>query len=169
MPTPTFPANVFTCEDEVAIIPPTYNGALDVETMADPLKYARVLFANVVLLVPPLPMPSAPDTCDVRSSVPLMVASVVVATQVGTPETSASTWPLLPAEVVAIAPDPLPRSTVFACRFCHPVPPPATVSVPAIDGVKVCVLPEPMIVMPAVSPLNDPVDVASVIVGPLDV
>ena len=37
-----------------------------------------------------------------------------VATQVGTPFTSASTWPFVPAEVVAKAPEPLPRRMLFA-------------------------------------------------------
>ncbi len=51
------------------------------------------------------------------------VPAVVVATHVGTPETSASTWPLVPAVVVASLLVPFPRRSVFAWRFAHPVPP----------------------------------------------
>ena len=51
---------------------------------------------------------------------------VVVAVQVGTPETSAKTWPLVPAEVVAIAPVPFPRRRVFAVKAVRPVPPEGT-------------------------------------------
>lgn len=43
-----------------------------------------------------------------------------------------------------------------------PVPPPATVSVPDKDGVKVWVFVEETMVVPMVSPLKEPVDVANV-------
>src|SRR5450631_770385 len=52
-----------------------------------------------------------------------MVASVVVACQVGTPPTSASTCPLVPAVVVATAPEPFPRRSVFDWSAAQPVPP----------------------------------------------
>jgi hypothetical protein len=55
--------------------------------------------------------------------------NVVVAVQVGTPFTSASVWPFVPAEVVASAPVPLPRRSAFAWMFDHPVPPNAAESV----------------------------------------
>jgi hypothetical protein len=48
---------------------------------------------------------------------------VVVATQLGTPETSASTCPLVPCDVVAKRDDPFPRRSVFACIDAQPVPP----------------------------------------------
>jgi hypothetical protein len=67
-------------------------------------------------------------------SVPEIVESVVVACHVGTPFTSASTWPFVPAEVVAIAPLPLPRRIAFAWNAFCPVPPLGTVSaVPSVS------------------------------------
>jgi hypothetical protein len=51
------------------------------------------------------------------------VPAVVVDCHVGTPDTKASTCPLVPAEVVAILPVPLPKRTVLAWRLLHPVPP----------------------------------------------
>jgi hypothetical protein len=53
---------------------------------------------------------------------------VVVEVHVGTPPTRASTCPFVPALVVAILEVPLPKRTVFACRFAQPVPPFATAS-----------------------------------------
>jgi hypothetical protein len=50
-----------------------------------------------------------------------------------------------------------------------PVPPPATVRVPVIEGVKVWVLPLPVMVRAVVRPLNEPVEVAKVTVGPEEV
>ena len=55
--------------------------------------------------------------------------NVVVAVQVGTPFTSASVWPFVPADVVASAPVPFPRRSAFAWMFDHPVPPNAAESV----------------------------------------
>jgi hypothetical protein len=49
----------------------------------------------------------------------------------------------------------------------QPVPPPATPRMPESVGVNVCVLLEPWMVMPAVSPLKDEVDVARVWVPPV--
>ena len=60
-----------------------------------------VLFANVVSRVTLPAEYVRPDE------------NVVVATHVGTPDTSASTWPFVPADVVDIAPVPLPRSREF--------------------------------------------------------
>ena len=65
----------------------------------------------------------------VVDSVPEIVLSVVVATQVGTPATNARTCPLAPAEVVAIGFVPLPSKTVLATKFTCPVPPLGTVFV----------------------------------------
>jgi hypothetical protein len=56
-------------------------------------------------------------------SVPEMEASVVVDTHVGTPETSASTWPFAPAVVVPSREVPFPIKTVLVCMFAQPVPP----------------------------------------------
>lgn len=61
---------------------------------------------------------------------------VVVATKVGTPLTSASTWPFVPAEVVARAPDPFPRRMVFAWMFDCPVPPFETPRIPEMSVVR---------------------------------
>ena len=49
----------------------------------------------------------------------------------------------------------------------HGVARPALVSKPVIDGVYVRVLPAPVMVIPAVRPLNEPVEVAWVMVGPV--
>ena len=62
--------------------------------------------------------------------VPVMFASVVVATQVGTPFTRARWNPLVPADVVEIAPEPLPRMMELAWMLVQPVPPCDTPSVP---------------------------------------
>ena len=51
------------------------------------------------------------------------VPAVVVATQVGTPEMSASICPFVPAVVVESLFVPFPKRSVFAWRFAHPVPP----------------------------------------------
>ena len=58
------------------------------------------------------------------------VPAVVVEVQVGTPETSARTWPFVPAEVVASLFVPFPRRTVLAVMFPHPVPPFAMARIP---------------------------------------
>ena len=73
---------------------------------------------------------------DPTASVPEMVESVVVATHEGTPETRASTWPLLPAVVVASAPVPLPRTTAPEATFPHPVPPFAVPRIPLMSDVR---------------------------------
>ena len=70
-----------------------------------------VLFANVVSRVTLPAEYVSPDE------------KVVVATHVGTPPTSASTCPFVPADVVEIAPLPLPNSSVFATNEVWPVPP----------------------------------------------
>jgi len=60
------------------------------------------------------------------NDVPLYVSpvpAVVVDVHVGTPETRARICPFVPCDVVEIAPLPLPRSRVFACKLDHPVPP----------------------------------------------
>jgi len=62
------------------------------------------LFVIDVSPVPPCVAPSVPE----------MFESVVVATHVGTPETSVRTWPFTPAVVVATAPVPLPSTRLFA-------------------------------------------------------
>ena len=60
------------------------------------------------------------------------VPAVVVATKVGTPETNASTWPLVPAEVVATLLVPFPKSIELAVKpVPHPVPPFVTPKIPA--------------------------------------
>ena len=56
----------------------------------------------------PCPNDVCPVPPDVTASVPEMFARVVVATHVGTPFRYASTYPAVPAVVVAIAPVPLP-------------------------------------------------------------
>ena len=56
--------------------------------------------------------------------------NVVVATHVGTPPESASTWPFVPADVVAIAPVPLPRRIAFSASALCPVPPLPTGKMP---------------------------------------
>ena len=62
------------------------------------------LRANDVAFVPPFE----------TASVPVIVVRVVVACHVGTPLTSARTWPLVPCDVVARAPAPLPSNMVLA-------------------------------------------------------
>ena len=91
---------------------------------------------------------------------------VVLAVHVGMPLSSASTWPAVPALVVARA-EPLPYMREPAVKLVQPVPPPATESVPESVGVNVCVLDEPTMVIPAVRPLNEEVLVASVCVPPV--
>src|SRR5437868_7061414 len=59
-----------------------------------------------------------------------MVEREVVATHVGVPETSASTCPLVPAEVVARDPLPFPSTTAPAATLLQPVPPFATGKMP---------------------------------------
>ena len=66
------------------------------------------------------PVCAEPKVCW-RDETPLLIDEV--ATQVGIPLKSARTWPLVPAEVVLIAPEPFPKSTVFAWRLAQPVPP----------------------------------------------
>ena len=51
---------------------------------------------------------------EVIGKVPEIVERVVVACHVGTPPTKAKTKPLVPSDVVAIAPVPLPKRSVFA-------------------------------------------------------
>src|SRR6266403_3907762 len=55
---------------------------------------------------------------------------VVVATQVGTPPTSARVWPFVPADVVASAPEPLPYGMEPDWIAAQPVPPLATATMP---------------------------------------
>ena len=64
---------------------------------------------------------------------PEIVESVVVATQVGTPAMSAKTWPLVPADVVESAPEPLPKRMVLAVSVLQPVPPNEAESVEVAD------------------------------------
>ena len=66
------------------------------------------------------PVCAEPKVCW-RDETPLLIDEV--ATQVGIPLKSARTWPLVPAEVVLIAPEPFPKSTVFAWSDAQPVPP----------------------------------------------
>lgn len=77
---------------------------------------------------------------------------VEVLCQVGTPPTSARTWPFVPCDVVASAPEPLPRSSVFACMLPHPVPPfgvvraVESVSAPVEENEEVAVPPKKAVV-----------------------
>jgi hypothetical protein len=64
------------------------------------------------------------------------VEKVVVACQVGTPETRASTCPLVPEEVVETAPVPLPRRMEFDCRAAQPVPPEVVGKIPETSAVR---------------------------------
>ena len=64
------------------------------------------------------------------------VPAVVVATHVGTPETSASTCPLVPAEVVARRDVPLPKTIEFACTAAQPVPPLGTGRSPVTSAAR---------------------------------
>ena len=64
------------------------------------------------------------------------VPAVVVATQVGIPEISESTWPLVPCEVVARREVPLPKTSVFAWTAAHPVPPFGTGRTPVTSAAK---------------------------------
>jgi len=95
-----------------------------------------VLFANVVSRVTLPAEYVSPDE------------KVVVATHVGTPPTSASTCPFVPADVVEIAPLPLPNSSVFDWMLDQPVPPDVTasacesVSAPVLENVDVAVPPK---------------------------
>jgi hypothetical protein len=66
------------------------------------------------------PVCAEPNECW-SDETPLLMDEV--ATQVGIPPKSARTWPFVPAEVVATAPLPFPRSTVFASSAAQPVPP----------------------------------------------
>ena len=89
---------------------------VEVETLESalvPLPYSSWLEVNDVCPVPPFP----------KESVPFIVERVVVATHVGTPETSASTWPFVPALVVETPLVPLPSTTAFAAMAPCPVPP----------------------------------------------
>ena len=61
---------------------------------------------------------------------------VVVACHEGTPETSASTCPSVPAVVVAIADVPLPNSMVLATIAACPVPPLLTPRIPVMSDAK---------------------------------
>lgn len=74
------------------------------------------------------PVCAAPYVCWIDVT-PLLIDEV--ATQVGTPLTSASTWPFTPCEVVASCPEPLPSNIVLACTAAHPVPPFATAKIEA--------------------------------------
>jgi hypothetical protein len=64
------------------------------------------------------------------------VPAVVVATHVGTPETSASVCPFVPADVVARRVVPFPKSTVLAWRLAHPVPPLAMARIPVMSDAR---------------------------------
>ncbi len=86
---------------------------------------------------------------------------VVVAVQVGTPETSARTWPLVPAEVVATAPVPFPYKSAPDWSAAQPVPPFATPSTPEMSDVsetsEVAIEPAVAFRMPESDPiLRDP-------------
>jgi len=90
--------------------------------------------------------------------VPAIVASVVVACQVGTPFTKARTWPLVPWVVVARRLVPLPKRRVFAWMFAHPVPP---LMMPRIPETSEARLMRPVEMAPAVAlrtPVKEPTE-----------
>ena len=59
------------------------------------------------------PVCADPNDCW-SDDTPLLIDEV--ATHVGTPETSARTWPLVPCEVVASAPEPFPKRSVLVTK-----------------------------------------------------
>ena len=61
----------------------------------------------------------------------------------------------------------MPRRIPAAVTDERPVPPPADVRIPEIDGVNVCVFPDATIVITDVRPLVVFVEVASVCVAPV--
>jgi hypothetical protein len=79
------------------------------------------------------PVCAEPNECWTDET-PLLIDEV--ATQVGMPLKSARTWPLVPGEVVEIAPEPLPKRTVFAWSDAHPVPPFAVGRTPVTSAAR---------------------------------
>jgi hypothetical protein len=59
------------------------------------------------------PVCADPNDCW-SDATPLLIDEV--ATHVGTPETSARTWPFVPCDVVASAPEPFPKRREFATK-----------------------------------------------------
>ncbi len=59
------------------------------------------------------------------------VNEVVAVAHLGTPLRSTRYCPFTPAVVVASRPLPLPKSIVFACSACQPVPPWETMKAPS--------------------------------------
>ena len=111
------------------------------------LSSARVAFKFAVVVPASVPVPEAyktvPDVYEVRpvppfatARVPVISARVEVATHVGVVPFKASTYPAVPAEVVARAPVPLPKTTAPAATFPHPVPPFATPRMPVMSLVR---------------------------------
>jgi hypothetical protein len=79
------------------------------------------------------PVCADPNECWSEAT-PLLIEDV--ATQVGTPETSARTWPFVPCEVVATAPEPFPKRSVFAWSDAQPVPPFAVGRMPETSAAR---------------------------------
>lgn len=70
--------------------------------------------------------------------------------------------PEVVASAVSEVPDGEPNKRLPSATVVRPVPPPVVLSVPVVDGVIVNVVPEFVIVLPRVKPLNDCVEVANV-------
>jgi hypothetical protein len=84
----------------------------------------------------PCPKDVAPVPPFDTASVPEMVESVVVATQVGTPSKYANTKPGVPAVVVATLPALLPYTSAPDWMEAQPVPPLPTGRIPVTSVVR---------------------------------
>jgi hypothetical protein len=115
---PTGPIEVSAAVRYVAVSTESVPSPLMVLTNPLEVRFERREMFCVVLTVNALPEYVSP------------VPAVVVPTHVGTPETNASTWPFVPAEVVASLFVPFPKRTVFACIESQPVPPLRTARMP---------------------------------------
>ena len=123
VPMPTLPANVDVAVDVARSVPTVSWEPVAMSVVPAPSEVMMELAAKEVALVPPLE----------TARVPVMVARVVVACQVGTPLTRARTWPSVPAEVVASLWVPLPKTTALAWILPQPVPPTLTAKVEEAD------------------------------------
>src|SRR3989344_5277709 len=130
-----------------------------------PVPAVTVPVATEPIAPVPLPKSTCPPErlvcpvppCD-TASVPVIVESVEVAAQAGTPLRSARTCPAVPAVVVASALAPFPYGMVPASIAAQPVPPRATARMPVTSFARSM---SEVATAPAVAfrkPDNDPID-----------
>jgi hypothetical protein len=132
------PVKFWSVEDAKEMKPPQNCEATDEEVA---VRYATVGDVDDVMVVPseesqPWPKEVCPVPPLETARVPLMLASVVVATQVGTPSRYARTKPAVPTEVVLILPALLPYTRAPDWMEAQPVPPLVTGRTPVTSVVR---------------------------------